>query len=229
MTHRPQEWGPPLWQDRYFVLPECAKCGKIAAREEEFSMSKESVKRRIPEGTSFEVVRTAYDSLVLSLFLNRALQRAVQDQTKTNLATLWSEIGRKLLNRNVHDPRSVLEPLEIHLKIVEGLPGEALFVSSAMAFDSMSEALQFFDVSAKTAKQRIGERLSSSESEVALRIGRVLTMAHKEFGSVDAAREYLRTPNFALGGAVPRDLLKTSEGEQLVLAELHSQAEGGPV
>jgi Protein of unknown function (DUF2384) len=40
---------------------------------------------------------------------------------------------------------------------------------------------------------------------------------------------YLRTPNFALGGAVPRDLLKTAEGEQLVLAELQAQAAGGPV
>jgi putative toxin-antitoxin system antitoxin component (TIGR02293 family) len=98
-----------------------------------------------------------------------------------------------------------------------------------MIFDSMSDALQLFDVSAKTAKQRIGDRLSSSESEIALRIGRVLTMALEVFGSAAAARDYLRTPNFALDGAIPRDLLKTSEGEQLVLAELQSQADGGPV
>jgi hypothetical protein len=32
-----------------------------------------------------------------------------------------------------------------------------------------------------------------------------------------------------LGGAVPRDLLKTAEGEQVVVAELHAQAEGAPV
>ena len=54
-------------------------------------------------------------------------------------------------------------------------------------------------------------------------------MAREVFGSADAAREFLRTANFALGGAVPRDLLNTAEGEQLVLAELHTQAEGGPV
>jgi uncharacterized protein (DUF2384 family) len=48
-------------------------------------------------------------------------------------------------------------------------------------------------------------------------------------GSLDAARAFLRTPNFALGGALPRELLKTAEGEQLVLSELQTQAAGGPV
>ena len=67
------------------------------------------------------------------------------------------------------------------------------------------------------------------DGEIALRIGRVLTMAADLFGSLDAARQYLRTPNFALGGAIPRDLLKTGEGEQVVLAELQTQAAGGPV
>lgn len=180
-------------------------------------------------GRSFEALRSTHDTLVLWLFWNKALQRVVQDQTKTNLESLWDETAHKLTEKGMRHASRVLEPLQIHRKLVEGLPGEALFVSSAMAFDSMSEALQLFDVSAKTAKQRIGERLSSSESEIALRIGRVLTMACDVFDSADAAREYLRTPNFALGGAVPRDLLKTAEGEQLVLAELHSQAEGGPV
>jgi putative toxin-antitoxin system antitoxin component (TIGR02293 family) len=98
-----------------------------------------------------------------------------------------------------------------------------------MAFDSLHDALPFFDVSAKTARLRVGARLPVNQGELALRIGRVLTMAGDFFGSLDAARRYLRTPNFALGGAVPRDLLKTSEGEQLVLTELQTQQAGGPV
>ena len=179
-------------------------------------------------GRSFEGMRSTYDTFVLWLFLNKSLQRVVQDQTKTNLRSVWEETVRKLSKDGRH-ASPVLAPLQIHRKIVAGLPGEALFVSSAMIFDSMSDALQLFDVSAKTAKQRIGDRLSSSESEIALRIGRVLTMALEVFGSAAAARDYLRTPNFALDGAIPRSLLKTSEGEQLVLAELQSQAEGGPV
>jgi len=54
-------------------------------------------------------------------------------------------------------------------------------------------------------------------------------MAAELMGSAEDGRRYLRTPNFALGGATPLDLLKTAEGEQLVLAELQTQADGGPV
>jgi len=182
-----------------------------------------------PSTRSFDVLRGAYDTLVFWLFLNRTVRRVVQDQTKANLQSLWDDTVRNLLDHHFRQTSGVLEPLEIHRRIVKGLPGEALFISSAMAFDSMSEALELFDVSAKTAKQRIGKRLSSSESEIALRIGRVLAMAREVFDSANAAREFLRTPNFALGGAVPRELLKTAEGEQLVLSEIQAQLEGGPV
>jgi putative toxin-antitoxin system antitoxin component (TIGR02293 family) len=177
---------------------------------------------------SFAEWRTIYDSLVLRLFWDRTLRRVVKEQSKTNLETLWVQAVRKL-ERDISASRQRFDPLEIHLRIVEGLPGEALFLSSAMLFDSMAEALELFDISAKTARQRIGERLSSGESEIALRIGRVLTMASDVFGSLSAAREYLRAPNFALGGVAPRELLKTAEGEQLVLSELKTQADGGPV
>jgi putative toxin-antitoxin system antitoxin component (TIGR02293 family) len=117
----------------------------------------------------------------------------------------------------------------VHRRIVSGLPGIALVIASAMAYDSMQEALPLFDLSAKTAKQRMWQTLAPNEGEIALRIGRVLTIAADALGSLDAARQYLRTPNFALGGAAPRDLLRTAEGEQIVLGEIQAQAEGGPV
>ena len=96
-----------------------------------------------------------------------------------------------------------MQQLDIHQSLIHGLPGEALLISAAMAFDSMQEALPFFEVSAKTARARLTELLPSAEGEVALRIGRVLTMAADLFGSAEDARRYLRTPNFALGGAIP--------------------------
>jgi putative toxin-antitoxin system antitoxin component (TIGR02293 family) len=178
---------------------------------------------------SFADLRATFDALVLTLLLDNVLRKAVKAQPKTNLESLWDETVRRFGHGQTPSTQQTIEPLAIHYQLVKGLPGEALFVSSAMAFDSIAEALELFDVSAKTAKQRIGERLSPSEGEIALRIGRVLTMAADVFGSLEAARDYLRTPNFALGGAVPRDLLKTAEGEQVVISELQTQAEGGPV
>ena len=107
------------------------------------------------------------DTLVLRLYFDPGVRRLVRDQGKINLQILWNETVRKLRASDMREPSPALQPLEMHRKIVEGLPGETLFICSAMAFDSMNEALQLFDVSPKTAKQRIGNRLSTSESEIA--------------------------------------------------------------
>lgn len=181
------------------------------------------------EGRPFNDWRTSFDKLVLWLYASAPLRRIVRRQRKTNLEVLWTQTVHCLEVRHDEATRGTLNPLDVHEQIVRGLPGEALFLASAMAFDSMSEALKVFEVSSKTAKQRLGERLSAGEGEIALRIGRVVTMAGEALGSLAAGRKYLATPNFALGGAVPRDLLKTAEGEQLVLSELQAQAEGAPV
>jgi hypothetical protein len=92
-------------------------------------------------GRSFADLRAAFDALVLTLLLDSVLRRAVQAQAKTNLETLWGETVRRF-RRNVSPAQRSMEPLEIHYQLVKGLPGEALFVSSAMAFDSMADALE---------------------------------------------------------------------------------------
>jgi putative toxin-antitoxin system antitoxin component (TIGR02293 family) len=187
--------------------------------------------RVIPRQSALSFRRSAVDHRVLRLFNSKGLKKNLRDRGKVNFATLWSLTIKALEgDRQTSAPaQAPTQQLDIHQSIIEGLPGEALFISSAMAFDSMQEALPFFEVSAKTARGRVGEVLSASQGEMALRIGRVLTIAWDLFGSPGIARQYLRTPNFALGGAIPRDLLKTGEGEQLVLAELQTQAAGGPV
>jgi uncharacterized protein (DUF2384 family) len=175
--------------------------------------------------------RSGVDQRVLRLFANKSLRRMLRAHTKLNFPLLWA-LTAKALDAHHLDRPHLDEPRgqwDVHRSIVAGLPGEALFISSAMAFDSMQEALPFFEVSAKTARLRLESLLPANEGEIALRIGRVLIMAGDAFGSFEAARHYLRTPNFALGGDIARDLLKTAEGEQLVLAELQTQAAGGPV
>jgi len=175
--------------------------------------------------------RSSIDSRVLRIFNNKSLKRHLRDQGKVNFALVWALIVKAMSDdrQNAVFTKPSLQQMDIHQSLIDGLPGQALLISSAMAFDSMQEALPFFEVSAKTARARLTELLPSAQGEVALRIGRVLTMAADLFGSFDMAREYLRTPNFALGGALPRDLLKTAEGEQIVIAELRTQAAGGPV
>jgi putative toxin-antitoxin system antitoxin component (TIGR02293 family) len=206
--------------------------GIIPEQKEEYSMSglpvPVSISTRTSAGRSFTEFRSGIDQRVLQVFRNKAIRRSLKDQGKVNLSLLWIQTVRALEQQQL-STEPALAQADIHRAIVEGLPGESLYISSAMGFDSMQEALPFFDLSAKTAKLKIGDLLGANQGEMALRIGRVLTMAGDIFGSLEAARTYLRTPNFALGGAIPRDLLKTAEGEQLVLSELQTQAAGGPV
>lgn len=56
-----------------------------------------------------------------------------------------------------------------------------------------------------------------------------VTLALRLIGNAKQQRAYLETPNFALGGMTPMELLQTSEGEQLVLNELQMHLESGPV
>jgi uncharacterized protein (DUF2384 family) len=86
-----------------------------------------------------------------------------------------------------------------------------------------------FGMSFKTIKARLGGLLDTATSEMAVRAARTAMTAAEVLGSYDAARAYMHTRNFALGGATPVELIKTADGERIVLNELQTQAEGGPL
>jgi hypothetical protein len=56
---------------------------------------------------------------------------------------------------------------------------------------------------------------------------RVLKAAIDAFGQ--GATVYLDAPNYALGGRSPRELLKTTDGQQTVLSEIQAHVGGGPI
>jgi len=56
-----------------------------------------------------------------------------------------------------------------------------------------------------------------------------VAQAIRLLGNAEHARTYLKTPNFALGGMTPMELLQTEAGKQLVLNELQAHLDGGPV
>ena len=186
-----------------------------------------TMKQEIP--VTFADYRARIDAGLLRLFADKHLRKLFRNEAKLKLGDVWIQAAPELGEIGSVKHQAAAAPMQIHQQIVEGLPGEALFISSAMLYDSLQEALPLFNVTAKTARNRLGDVLQANEGEIALRIGRVFAMAMNVFGSLDAAREYLRTPNFALGGAIPRNLLSTAAGEQMVLSELEAQAEGAPV
>ena len=185
-----------------------------------------------PRGTPapFAVSQAALDARLLGVYASKSLRRTLRGAVKLNLPALAARATEELADSaSGADVKLHADPMTIHERLVRGLPGQALFVSSALAFESLQEALPFFEVSAKTAWEKLETTLTASQSEQALRLGRVATRAAELFASAEAGRRYLKTPNFALGGATPLELLRTAQGEQLVLAELQSQDAGGPV
>jgi putative toxin-antitoxin system antitoxin component (TIGR02293 family) len=119
--------------------------------------------------------------------------------------------------------------LDVHRRLIAGLAGESLLVSSSMFLDTLAEAEGFFDLSFKTIKSRLGRALDTAASERAMRGARATLTAAEVLGDFESARAYMHTPNYALGGHTPAELIKTSEGERIVLNELQTQAEGGPL
>jgi putative toxin-antitoxin system antitoxin component (TIGR02293 family) len=167
------------------------------------------------------------DAWLLAVLEDKELRQQVRQLKKVELANVW-QLTRTFLLRHPRDPAPP-DPLDVHRRLIAGLAGESLLVSSSMFLDTLSDAEGFFDLSFKTIKSRLGSVLDTAASERAMRGARATLTAAEVFGGFEAARAYMHTPNYALGGHTPAELIKTSEGERIVLNELQAQAEGGPL
>ena len=156
------------------------------------------------------------DAWLLAVLEDEELRQQVRQLKKVELATVWQLTRSFLLLRHSRVP-------------AHPDPWESLLVSSSMFLDTLSEAEGFFELSFKTIKSRLGRALDTAASERAMRGARATLTAAEVFGDFEAARTYMHTPNYALGGHTPAELIKTSEGERIVLNELQTQAEGGPL
>jgi putative toxin-antitoxin system antitoxin component (TIGR02293 family) len=177
--------------------------------------------------SSLPVDPAILDAVVLALLADTSLQQEVRGLPKTELSRVLD-----LTRQALADQVSGAEPIgsmEVHRRLLEGLAGESLLVSASLFLRSLAEAEEFFGLSFKTIKARMGGVLDAATSERALRATRAALTAARVLGSHEAARAYLHTPNFALGGAMPAELIRTAEGERIVLNELQAHADCGPL
>jgi uncharacterized protein (DUF2384 family) len=171
---------------------------------------------------------SALDAWILSMLDDKVFLSQVRRLDKFELVYVW-RLTERALEKHRQAPSRAVAPIDVHRRLVEGLQGESLLISSSMFLNSLAEAERFFHISFKTLKSKIGKSLDTATSELAMRAARVTAAAAEVLGDFDMARKYMHTKNFALGGATPAELLKTSEGERLVLNELQAHAEGGPL
>lgn len=126
-------------------------------------------------------------------------------------------------------PRNTLE-LEAQLR--HGLPVRSFVAFKQWARLSNEELASIADISPKTLQRYFSlvraktgasksTRVAVSPSDRVFRAAEVMALAREVFGGDDdAAREWLRSEQFGLGGKVPLDMLRTNLGAHLVEEEL---------
>lgn len=125
----------------------------------------------------------------------------------------------------IGSPESELDFVPI---IREGFPVSVLASLRDRAKMSEEYICNSLRIAKRTAARRKkdGSRLKPGESELLLRLARVLASATEVLGSEAKGREWLTSASRALGGAAPIDLLDTGLGFEEVMDVL-TRAEHG--
>jgi putative toxin-antitoxin system antitoxin component (TIGR02293 family) len=120
-------------------------------------------------------------------------------------------------------------------------PGVVALVRRGVAagmYQWLKESLEVSDqrlskvvrISQRTVKRRLGEgRFHPDESERLLRIARLTERAKEAFQGLESARDWLKSPQFALGGEIPLEFADTEPGAQIVEDLLGRIEQGAPV
>jgi uncharacterized protein (DUF2384 family) len=196
--------------------------------DEPLVLSARSAPQRKSGEAAPALVRPSIDARVLALFDDAELHQQLGQLDKLELAS----VRRLTLAALERLDEQLLPPagaLDVHRRLLDGLAGESLLIAAALFLRNLAEAERFFDLSFKTIKARLGGALDTDTGALAMRAARATLYAADVLGSLDDARDYMHTRNFALGGATPADLIRTDGGERIVLNELQTQAEGGPL
>jgi putative toxin-antitoxin system antitoxin component (TIGR02293 family) len=84
-------------------------------------------------------------------------------------------------------------------------------------------------VSQRTIKRRLRDgRFHPDESERLMRVAKLTERASGVFGDLESAREWLKSPQFALGGEIPLEYADTEPGAQVVEDVLGRLEQGIP-
>jgi putative toxin-antitoxin system antitoxin component (TIGR02293 family) len=111
----------------------------------------------------------------------------------------------------------MLDPSNLVRVIEAGLPVQELEDLQATLGVPMEKLAFRLGISKATLHRRKASgRLDAGESDRVVRFARLLGRAAKVFGDIQDAKQWLNSPQFGLGGAVPLDYAKTEAGAREV-------------
>lgn len=106
---------------------------------------------------------------------------------------------------------------ELRAAVRKGLPFAAFEAVSKHLDISPQHITSVLGIPPRTvARRKAARHLTPQESDRLYRLAHAISQAVDTLGSIDKARVWLKTPNRALGGDVPLDLLDTDIGARQV-------------
>jgi putative toxin-antitoxin system antitoxin component (TIGR02293 family) len=116
------------------------------------------------------------------------------------------------------EPRT---PLQWVTVIRDGIPSAAVDALTRTLRVPQSELASSLGIPDRTLARRKKEgRLTSEESAKLVRLARVIERSEEVFEDLDAALDWLKSPNVSLAGATPLSLLDTDIGGESVMDTL---------
>lgn len=111
----------------------------------------------------------------------------------------------------------ILAPAKIIDQVQVGLPIQELEALRDSLDVPMEKLASKLGISNATLHRRKAQgRLGPAESDRVVRLARLIGKAAKVLGDIEAARQWLNSPQFGLGGAVPLDYAETEIGAREV-------------
>jgi putative toxin-antitoxin system antitoxin component (TIGR02293 family) len=117
---------------------------------------------------------------------------------------------------------------DLQAAIREGFPQSVVEQVTRAAGITLKELAASLDLSERSLQRRRREgRLAPVESDRLYRLARIVALAKQFLGENEIAIRWLKTPNRALGGKLPLDLIDTEPGARSVENVLGRIAYGG--
>jgi putative toxin-antitoxin system antitoxin component (TIGR02293 family) len=124
----------------------------------------------------------------------------------------------------------VRSPLELEARVRDGLPKQALSSLASHLASAPAERLKvLYAIVPRATWNRRRTHLSTAESEVVERLGRLWAQALRVWESEPDARAFLTTPHTLLAGRTPLDMAHTELGGRQVERILNGLEYGLPV
>ena len=147
----------------------------------------------------------------------------IDDKMAREVQDIAAQLGGEAkLGRHLRTDR------DLDAAIRQGFPQSVVAEIMNSADITLKELAASLDLSPRSLQRRRRERrLAKYESDRIYRLARIIALAKRYIGDEEKARRWLKSPNRALGGPSPLDLIDTEPGARAVENVLGRIAYGG--